>query len=164
MMKKLLCLVLALTALLCAVACKEKEPEETPKAAYTLVYNGQELAIDAAAKAVIDAIGFGAPATVPTCGIGDLDRLYLSNGGGLQVRTYELQGVEYFYTIMILDDNVATKEGVAIGDSAEKVKSTYGEPSRQDSAAYIYSAGGMTLTFFLEEETVNKIVYMRAEG
>lgn len=163
-MKKLLCLIFALTILLSAVACKEKEPEEPQKAAYKLVYGGQELAIDAPARAAIDAIGFGTPATVPTCGVGDLDRLYLSNGGGLQIRTYELSGVEYFYTIMILDDNVATKEGIAIGDTAQRVKKIYGEPSRQDASAYIYSATGMTLTFFLEEETVSKIVYMRAEG
>ena len=162
-MKKILCLILAIAALICVVGCKENQPADE-KAAYTFVYNGQSFAIDGAAKSVIDAIGFSAPSPVPTCGIGDMDRLYLSEGGGLQVRTYELDGVEYFYTIMILSDSVSTKEGIAIGDSQQKVIDTYGEPTQKDAAAYIYSAKGMTLTFFLQNEMVNKIVYMRAEG
>ena len=162
-MKKIICLILAICALICFAGCKDKTTEEE-KTPYTFVCNGQEFAIDGAARAVIDAVGFSEPSQVPTCGVGDMDRIYLSIGGGLQVRTYELDGVEYFYTIMILDDNVSTKEGIAIGDSSQKVIDTYGEPSKKDAAAYTYSAKGMTLTFFLQGETVNKIVYMRAEG
>ncbi|MBQ9760908.1 MAG: hypothetical protein IJW16_06125 [Clostridia bacterium] len=158
-MKKLLIVLLALTAIVCTVSCNGGAGD----GAYTFTVNGQKLAIDAKAQETLNAVG--APISsqeLGTCGIGDKDKLFIY--ADFRVMTYQMEGVDYFYQIELLTDLVSTEEGIAIGATEQAVIDAYGEPDTRDVSAFTYAAKGMKLVLhFGAESTVKSIVYMRAE-
>ena len=161
-MKKLICVLLTVVALLTFVACGgENGGENTSqtKAAFTLSYNGQTVKIDAKADAVVSA--WGEPKKyqeLPTCGIGDLDKLY--DYGSVRIRTYQVDGVDYISVIELMDDLVETAEGVAIGSGKDLVSQKYGTADKTTAVAWTYCAEGMDLEIhFNADDTVKSIVY-----
>ena len=158
-MKKILLIVLALTAVLCTVACGGASSDE----GYAFTYKGQKLVIDAKAKTVLSAIG--APNSsyeTGTCGRGDKDRMYVYSD--FRVTTAEIDGEEYFEQIELLSDQVSTAEGVSIGDAKQAVLDAYGDPDKTDSGMLTYKAGAMNLYVYLDgNQNVKSILYKFAE-
>ena len=156
-MKKLLCLMMALLLLLSLSACGGEEPLE--KEAYSLLYKGQTIKIDSAMSNYLNALGASAQyQEMPTCGKGDLDKLY--DYGSIRLRTYQINGVDYISVIELMDDLVQTTEGLSIGDAQQKVSEIYGVADRTTASAWIYETKGMDLEFhFHADNTVKSIVY-----
>ena len=157
-MKKILALLLALTALLCAVACDGGSADE----GYTFTYKGQKMVIDAKAKDVLSAVGAPTPHETGTCGRGDKDRMYIF--ADFRVTTSEIDGVEYFEQIELLSDQISTEEGISIGDTKQAVLDAYGEPNNTDASMLTYEAGSMNLYVYLTANgTVKGILYKFAK-
>ena len=159
-MKKLVCALLALIAIFTLFACgPQDDPQTQSKAAFTLPYNGQTIKIDAKADGLVAA--YGTPKQyqeLPTCGKGDLDKLY--DFGSVRIRTYQISGVDYVSVIELMDDLVTTAEGVAIGNAQDAVLTAYGEADQKTDTAWIYHATGMDLEFhFHSDHTIKSIVY-----
>lgn len=176
-MKKLLVLVLALTAALALCACGEKEitgggdggadkPAGTEVAAptggaggYIFSSKGTKVEIDAPMEAIEKSLG--EPASyfeAESCAFGELDKTYTYSG--FRIDTYQIDGVDYVCDVIFTDDTITTPEGAAIGDSVDKVKEVYGEPTKEDDVRMIYSSGDMKLVFLKEGTTVKTIEYM----
>ncbi len=156
-MKKTITLLLTLAMLFCIVSCSET------KGAYTFTYNGNKIAIDEKAESTLAAIG--TPVTsqeLGTCGIGEKDKLFVYKD--FRIMTYQMDGVDYFYQIELLTDQVVTEEGIAIGAAADAVSAAYGTPETSDTGEYTYSSNGVDLIFYFSaDQTVSRILYKRAE-
>jgi hypothetical protein len=61
--------------------------------------------------------------------------------------------------VVLCDDTLSTPEGVAIGDSKEKVESTYGADGYNGINAYEYTKGDCKLTIIMENDLVSSIQY-----
>lgn len=161
-MKKLFAMLLAVLMVLSLAACGEKQDadsdivftrgpeEETEPAAqetqgeeiqaaegqYTFTVEGVELIPGTA----FDASLLGEPASVyevPSCAIEGTDNVY--NYETFEVTAYDDGTGEVIYSIYFLDPNLTTNEGLALGDSADKVIELYGEGYVQDGNAKIYT-------------------------
>lgn len=163
-MKKWISILLTVAMLVCFAACfgeTGNEGEGGNKPAYTFLYKGQTVAIRANAKPVLDALG--SPfynETLPTCYVGDQDKLFAYESGGVKLMTYQMDGVDYFYQIELLVDLVTTREGISVGNAKQAVLDAYGEPSKTDASCLTYEAEGMQLEFSLDSsDCVRSIVY-----
>lgn len=159
-MKKILIFTLCLLMVVSFIAC---DGGSSGGKAYTFSYNGQKIAIDDKAQDVLDAIGTPIQSQeLGTCGIGDKDKLFIYQD--FRIETYQMKEVDYFYRITLLTDQVSTEEGVAIGNTQQKVLDTYGEPATRDTSAFTYEAKGMNLVIHFDANSnVKSIVYMRSE-
>lgn len=93
-----------------------------------------------------------------SCAFGDLDKVYTYSG--FRIDTYQLEGTDYVSDVVFMDDTISTPEGVAIGDSVDKMKEAYGEPTEEDASQAIYEKGDMKLVFILDGDTIKTIEYL----
>lgn len=68
--------------------------------------------------------------------------------------------VDVIKRISVSDGTVTTAEGIYIGNSIDKVKEVYGEPSMETDYVVDYYKGSSVLRFELKDGTVQKIHYM----
>ena len=166
MKRKLFCFLLAMIMMLAVVACGENTPPDTDEekdAVYVLEYQAKTLKIDDEAASIL--ASFGTPQfyqELSTCGKGDLDKLY--QFGSVRIRTYQVDGCDYFSVIEIMDDLLKTKEGVTIGDTQKSVEQAYGEADEKTATAWIYHAKGMDLEFHFNESNAVKSIVYRGEN
>ena len=93
-----------------------------------------------------------------SCAFKGLDKVYTYDG--VVIRTYPEKDVDYVLSVEFKDDTVATEEGIAIGDSREKVEKTYG---KTDGRAATYTKGGVVLSIiFGDDDTVSSVTYTLA--
>ena len=126
---------------------------------YVFAYSGVEVVIDADASEYISALG--EPASyyeAPSCAFGDLDKIYTF--GGFELDTYSLEGVDYVSAVILMDDSVATPEGVSIGDASDKVVEVYGEATASDDNSMTYHKDHMKLCFMVKDGVVVSIQYL----
>lgn len=161
-MKKVILLVLCFATMLSFCACAE-QPKDA-EGDYRLTVNGTELAVHGDFTAISAKLGTHLSyAESPSCGYDGLDKTYTY--AHFEIQTYPKNGKEYINFILLLDDTYGTAEGVFIGDTAEKVKSVYGEPSESLANGNMrYEKGEMRLEFLVKNGTVNKIQYANPNG
>lgn len=82
---------------------------------------------------------------------------------GFDITVHNSGSAEFVYSVFFLSDTVSTREGLAIGDSAEKVLEIYGEPGERGGLTWIYNDGKTDLIFLLSENTVVGIEYRMAD-
>lgn len=178
-MKKIIIAAVMLTAVLALCACGEKEIKggkdggteaktqtgtevSAPTGGaggYIFTSGSASVEIDAAMEPIKAALG--EPISYfesESCAFGELDKVYTYSG--YRIDTYQIDGVDYVCDVIFMDDTITTPEGLAIGDSADKVKEVYGEPTEEDSLRMIYSSGDMKLVFLKDGNTVKTIEYM----
>lgn len=95
--------------------------------------------------------------TVPSCAIEGTDNVY--NYEAFEVTAFDAGKGETIYSIYILDPNVTTDEGIALGDSASKVTETYGEDCVRDGNAMTYTRSNTQLIVIAENDSVVSIEY-----
>lgn len=179
MKRKLFAAILAVTFILSGCGEKEKvitgeKNKETSQAleadnkidnsanskkGYVFKTGDIEIEIEAEAKPYIDALG--EPKSYyesPSCAFGDLDKIYTYNG--FEINTFSTDGKDYVSIIILNDDSVSTKEGIFIGDSADKVKEIYGTDVQKNDNALVYAKGNMKLCFFIKGDVVESIQYL----
>lgn len=138
----------------------QEAPKPTETAAvsgnYTFVTNGVELipgdpfdpGILPAAESVYE---------VPSCAIVGTDNLY--NYGSFELTAFDDGTNELIYSILLTDPNITTTEGLALGDSTEKVLEIYGDGYTQQNNAWVYTGDAEILYIILQGEHVASIEY-----
>ena len=99
---------------------------------------------------------------VPSCAIVGTDNLY--NYGTFELTAFDDGEKELIYSILLTDPNITTTEGLALGDSAQKVRDIYGEGYTQQGNAYVYTGDAEQLYIILQNETVASIEYRMITG
>ena len=142
-MKKILCFLLMLAALLCACACEKDNADEAAFAPFS--YRGTELLLDAKAEPLIAALGeYVAFGETNSCYGDGKDKVY--QYASFKVTTYSQGGVDYLLAVEIFNDSdetATTKEGIGIGAAAADVLATYGEAATQTDSAIIYNSSAV---------------------
>ncbi|MGN1002850.1 MAG: hypothetical protein ACI4PC_08775 [Oscillospiraceae bacterium] len=94
---------------------------------------------------------------VPSCAIEGTDNVY--NYGTFELTAFDDGTSEVIYSILLTDPNITTTEGLALGDSADKVVELYGEGYTQQGNAYVFTAGAQSLYIILQGQSVVSIEY-----
>ena len=93
-----------------------------------------------------------------SCSYQGVDRTYTYDG--FELGTYALTGQsEKIKRVVILDDSVATPEGLTIGSDFEDMVSAYGSGYEKEDGCYCYTAGNTQLKIETEHGAVIEIVY-----
>ncbi len=125
---------------------------------YLFAANGVSVAIDAEAGPITEQLG--EPVSYfesESCAFEGLDKIYTYSG--FELDTYPKGGKDYVSAVVLTDDTVSTPEGIAIGDSAEKVKEAYPGEYTEICSMLRYEKDGMTLSFVIQDEEVISIEY-----
>ena len=126
---------------------------------YEFVSAGTTITMNKEAKEIIAKLGtYKDYYETASCAFDGLDKQYFYEG--FQVDTYPMDGVDYISMVYIEKENIPTKEGVKVGDTADKVKETYGTEYKEDMGSYIYTSGKSQLKFYLESNVVSAIEYI----
>ena len=134
------------------------EATEAPVAEelYFFVYEGVEIipgaAFDPAALPEAESLY-----TVPSCALEGTDNVY--NYGGFEVTAFAENGSEFVYSVYLMDPNIATAEGLALGDEMSKVLQLYGEDYAEEGAAIVYTRGETMLYIIAQDDVVISIEY-----
>ena len=177
-MKKLLLLILAACMLLSLWGCgKDEDPkntedkggvgapstQETEKKpvniGYVFTYKGAELT---------PGIQFQSDAlpepeyqyTAPNCALPGNDTVY--NYVDIEVAVYSDGKSDIIQSVYIINPNLTTPEGLALGDDLAKVKQLYGENFTQNAAEWQFAKGDMILSILTQDDFVASIEYRLA--
>lgn len=188
-MKKLLILLLTLLLVLALAACGDENhanttipqkpedttansagedttaaPEDTTAApdtqdeVYYFEADGVKIvcgeAFDAAALPAVE------PYEVPSCAFEGMDVIYTYEA--FEVTAYRDNGGETVYSVYLLDPNVTTPEGLALGDDAARVTELYGSDYTENGGELTYQKGDTLLIVILQNDTVFSIEYRLA--
>ncbi len=123
---------------------------------YSFTYDGIALtpgeAFDAAklpqAKSVYE---------VPSCAIEGTDNVY--NYETFEVTAFDDGSGERIYSVFLIDPNLKTAEGLALGDKVEKIEQLYGSGYTKEGTAYVYTKGNTILFVIVQNEAVASIEY-----
>ena len=162
-MKKLIAIVLAALMLCAMTACTENEGTPTTTTptkveGYTFTFQGLDLVpgadFDAAALSIVESF------ENPNCAGEGKFITYLHEGMELTVNTNGDKTV--VYSIFITDPNLATNEGLHLGDDLAAVTAAYGEATSEDDGLLTYVKGSSNLLIQLENELVTAIEFRLA--
>lgn len=92
---------------------------------------------------------------VPSCAIEGTDNVY--NYGTHEITAFKDAAGEMIYSIYILDANIATPEGLALGDRLDKVVELYGEGYEVNGSEYRYTSQGTVLSVIVQNDLVISI-------
>ena len=120
--------------------------------------NGISIPMHAEAAPILEKLGGSQEYfEAESCAIPGLEKTYSFDGFDLY--TYEIEGVDYIAAITILDDTVATKEGVYLYDNKDAVLQTYGDKYAKKLDLYTYTLSKSELAFLIENDEVVSIEY-----
>lgn len=94
---------------------------------------------------------------VPSCAIVGTDNLY--NYGSFELTAFDDGTSELIYAILLTDPNITTTEGLALGDTLQKMVDIYGEGYTQQGGAYTYTGDAETLNIIVQNERIASIEY-----
>ena len=164
-MKKFLCILLTLAALLAVCACEPTDEESAAFASFT--YGGTVVQLDSDAEAVLAALGaYTAFAETNSCYGDGKDKVYQYTS--FKVTTYSSRGKDYVLSVEIFndtDEKACTTEGICIGASTADVIATYGDAKEQSDSALVYvnTATKTRLQFLLRDGKGTNIQYLKSE-
>lgn len=94
---------------------------------------------------------------VPSCAIEGTDNLY--NYGTFELTAFDNGTSEMIYSILLLDPNVTTPEGLALGDSIARMAELYGDTYTQEGSTYTYTGDAQVLYIIAQGDNVASIEY-----
>ena len=149
------CLILMLCLLLSGCG---KTPE--PRVYSSLRSTRTEISLDAPAEPILAALGapfgYGERKSADYRGVEKTYRF-----SGLDVRTYQSQDGERIMELKITGSGFRTPEGIAVGDSAARVKECFGSESIREGRCTV-CRNGERLVLTLENDLVASIQYSLA--
>ncbi len=125
---------------------------------YVFEYNGTTIAMNEKAESILEDLGepidyFEAE----SCAFEGLDKIYTYSG--FELNTYEIDGVDYVASVLLLDDSVSTKEGIYLYSNLNDVLSTYGNNYTKNLGMYTYELNKSKISFLIENDEVVSIEY-----
>ena len=160
-MKKIGCFLLILMLSLLLVACAEPASKPVDAPFVPMTVNGTAIEIDAQAAPVLAALGQEqAYEESPSCAFEGMDKLYIY--GGFRVKTYSQNGTDFIYSVELMDDSLATPEGLSIGAEASRVTELYGTPAQQNDSGMQFVFESTTLQILLRDGLVTNIQYIKS--
>lgn len=184
-MKKLICLLLVLAAAVTMAACGEdSKPQDTAPvvtqgqnatqpadsvpetteatreepSGLSFQHKGVTVTMGALADPVITALGEPKSCTEEaSCIFEGLDKTYFY--GSFYVQTSPSAEGDKIMALWLVDDTVATPEGLYIGCTEQQVQDAYGDSATQEGSAYRVAAADTLLTIVLTDGTVSSIQY-----
>lgn len=97
--------------------------------------------------------------SIPSCAFEGTDNVY--NYGTFEITAYNEGNGEIVYSILFLDANLGTAEGLFLGDDSAKVTELYGEGT-VNGTEITYQKGNTLLVIILEDDFVASIEYREA--
>ncbi len=94
---------------------------------------------------------------VQSCAFDGMDKIYTFEN--YEVHTYPEDGTDKVLSVYFLNDQVATTEGVKIGDSMDKMVEVYGDNYEQLDTQYTYTKGLTQIRFIVEDNAITSIEY-----
>lgn len=183
-MKKLIAMLLAVLMAACLAACGAEEesnadlvitrapeeateapaeaaeetaaPEEKAAGPFVFAYEGVELMPGAAFDAAVLPAA-ASVSQVPSCALEGTDNAY--NYTAFELTAFDDGKGEVIYSIYLLDPNMTTPEGLALGDAEARIIELYGEDFTQDGTAYVYTREGTILSIIVQDGAVISIEY-----
>ena len=155
--KTLLCVLLCATFLLAVCACDSGETKT-----FAFSHKGTEIAVNADAAPILAALEKELVSydESPSCAFQGLDKVYTYPS--FEIQTYPMGGKDYVYMIQILNDLVATPEGIRIGSTRDEVIAAFGDADSATANSLTWYASGMRLEILLKNDsTVYKIRYWK---
>lgn len=119
---------------------------------------GVTLAPDMDMNAVTDQLG--EPKSyfeAASCAFEGMDKIYTY--ASFEIETYPQDTADCIKSIVLKDDTVSTPEGVSIGDSEDKVREIYGEPTEESTGKLVYQKEQTNLVFVVSSGVVASIEY-----
>lgn len=165
---KFLCALLALILVFTGCASSGKQPEEKKENHLSFTANGTEVAMNAQAQPVLDALGSPSGVTeAPGCATSDAIRTY--DYGSFFLETYQAEDGFRIYGAWFADENVSTAEGIHIGSTTEEVEAAYGNVENTSCGDFNYGSclvtkGEEMLYILLENDVVTNVQYSVAGG
>ncbi len=168
-MKRAMILLISLTLLLAGCSAAPTTPPTgaanataTPAAedqGFVFTVKGTTIAMHAEAAPILAALGTPKEYfEAESCAFQGMERSYVFSG--FKVTTYELDKVDHVASVLILDDSVATPEGVFMNATLAEVVKAYGDKYEQNLGLYKYASAKMTLSFLIEDDHVTSIEYV----
>ena len=93
----------------------------------------------------------------PSCAFDGVDKTYTYSN--FVIDTYPVDGVDLVSRVFLSNDLVSTTEGLAIGESKQKMIELYGDSYETNGTECIYTKGNMKLRVIIEDEKVKSITY-----
>ena len=139
-------------------------PQGTVQISFDYVANGVTLEVGKEADGVIAALGTSdSMYEAPSCAFTGTSNYYVY--GGLQVVTYpdeHDQSLNLLYEVDLLDDTVATNEGIRVGNTYDDIVAKYGTPDQETAVFAMYKTEGKAVQFFFDKtnpDVISEIVY-----
>lgn len=182
-MKRIFTLLLVLMMLLCFTACGQEQPNDVPQITMGAQINNNEDEKNDATETTGEAVTGEAFAftynnvklipgeafdaaklpeasstyEVPSCALEGTDNVY--NYETFEITAFNDGKGEFIYSIYLIDPNLTTPEGLALGDNLEKAVTLYGSGYTQEDTAYIYEGAGTQLILILQDDSIVSIEY-----
>ena len=136
----------------------DEKQQETVVKGYVFKQGNVVVQIDADAAPVIDALG--EPVSyfeAASCAFEGLDKMYTYNS--FEIDTYPVEDKDFVSAIIFKDDSITTAEGIAIGETRDKVEAVYGTDYKEQGSMIVYEKDSMRLSFIFEGNAVVSIQY-----
>ncbi len=116
-----------------------------------------EIALGAPAAPILEALGAPFGYAENKSGIySGVEKTYRFSG--LNLRTYQSEDGDRILGMLITDKSLQTTEGIAIGDTADRVRECYGQDAIQDGHCVVRSNSGR-MVLMLKNDVVTAIQY-----
>ena len=165
-MKRLLIVLLAALMVISLAACGEpqqgnqggsSEPSQAgPVVGYGFVYEGVEL-IPGGSFDVTALPECEYTYTTPNCALDGMDTVY--NYGDIEVAVYTENGSNIIQNVYIIDPNITTPEGLALGSDISEITKLYGSEYTANGNEWHFAKGNMILAILTQDEYVVSIEY-----
>lgn len=93
----------------------------------------------------------------PSCAVDGVAKIFTFSG--YELETYEIEGVDYVAYVVLMDDTVATPEGVDLSMTKADVLRVYGDEYEESENLMVYKRGSMALRFIFEGDNIISIEY-----
>lgn len=153
----LLLFVLVASLLLTGCDANDTEPDGDDSS-YSFFYNGVSIAPGGSFDAIKSELGaYTSCFEAASCAFDGNDQIYTY--GSVQINVSPLAGVNTIYMVTLLDDSLATPEGVRVGSARDEVVAAYGDSGIDRGTSLVYVAGMTELVFILRDGCVTSVQY-----
>lgn len=161
-MKKATILLFVFCCFVSLAGCKSTSDVQKSSAdgaeAFVFTYNDISIAMNADVAPVIEALGEPKSCTEQaSCAFEGTEKTY--SYGSFSITTYPNDGKDCISGLWFTDDQVATEEGVRIGDPQSKVEQIYKPEEMSGCNAYVLTRGKTMLFLYVTDGVVSSIQY-----